>query len=431
MWSLKTFVYLTERQWDIDTVTASDYTVSYRISKKEYTQFRALTTDHTQPLIYTYMKNLKERFEPKIEAAPAVFDPNADISIAHISFAFNNDDVYTILEKRGTAYIKHDYDQMGQIEEKYDKLKEDQRNELTRPVIAYITFLHQEGYERAKKYKENDKNVFSPAKEPTNIIWENTHNTDRTIFLRTMVVNALSVVLLILTFAAIFYLNRFLVTTNLKYMDLNCKAFDEKITDESTRLKYAMIDHYNFDKKKTGTKMTGALICFCQSYSEKNGVFETISHKFSHPDVVVDGAPYEDAICSQWGDEALLQPYFANAVSFIIVFLNYYLRVFIMAMIKRIGQRTQSRETNMIMVYVFVAQFFNTGISILLINANTNEAGLKLGIFNGSNPDFDYSWYDNIGSALVSTMLFNAYWPFIELGMEFMTTGINYILDKG
>lgn len=127
----------------------------------------------------------------------------------------------------------------------------------------------------------------------------------------------------------------------------------------------------------------------------------------------------------------LWSPLFGYSVSFFIVFLNYFLRIIIMEMIKRIGYHTETRETNMIMIFVFIVQFLNTAVIITLINANTNEAGLPLGIFNGANSDFNYEWYDEIGSALVSTMLFNAYWPFIEIGMGVGMQLVYRLLDKG
>jgi len=83
--------------------------------------------------------------------------------------------------------------------------------------------------------------------------------------------------------------------------------------------------------------------------------------------------------------------------------------------VKRIGFHTETLQINIIMVFVFVVQFLNTGIIICLINANTREAGLPFDIFNGNNPDFTYNWYNEVGVAIISIMTFNAYSPLVEI----------------
>lgn len=61
---------------------------------------------------------------------------------------------------------------------------------------------------------------------------------------------------------------------------------------------------------------------------------------------------------------------------------------------------------------VFVALFFNTGILLLLTNANVSDVAEWLsGVFGGKYYDYSPQWYANVGSVLVSTMLLNAYMP--------------------
>ena len=65
---------------------------------------------------------------------------------------------------------------------------------------------------------------------------------------------------------------------------------------------------------------------------------------------------------------------------------------------------------------VFVAQFFNTAVSSLVINAALPElvAGIPIlssTVFNGTHRDFDQSWYQQIGGPLMITMLINTVGP--------------------
>lgn len=50
---------------------------------------------------------------------------------------------------------------------------------------------------------------------------------------------------------------------------------------------------------------------------------------------------------------------------------------------------------------VFVAQFFNTGILIILVNASVEEAGLPFKFFDGTYRDFNAEWYGDVGSSLI------------------------------
>ena len=65
---------------------------------------------------------------------------------------------------------------------------------------------------------------------------------------------------------------------------------------------------------------------------------------------------------------------------------------------------------------VFLTQFFNTGI--LLILANTNLAELKIGwlskIFHGSYPDFTDEWYKDIGTTFVKAITVSAFMPLLD-----------------
>jgi hypothetical protein len=145
----------------------------------------------------------------------------------------------------------------------------------------------------------------------------------------------------------------------------------------------------------------------------------------------MDGKVFEDKICSEWGNDVLYAPFWSSLVSFVTVFLNYVLREVIMVMINKIGFHTESAKTNIIMIFIFVVTFFNTAILINLVNANLDEALPGFGIFNGNYPDFNFNWYSDIGATIVFTMVFNAFWPFIEIAMTYGVALLFRILDKG
>lgn len=428
----KNVLRITAKQWDLDMVTASDYTVSYHVPEHEYEAFKKEHDErYDDSAAYAYMNHLKEKFEKLVSEQEHVFEENNEIKIANITYSFGNHKMIKLLEKRGRAIINHNHEEKAKIEKQIEELKDNHLDELSRPEIAYITFETQEGYERATNIRQGLTHLFSPAVEPTNIIWENSHYTIPRILFRSILVISIAAFLIICSFFIFFYFQRGLMMNNKKYLNLNCDRFNKNIDDDSTRLRYALIDYYDFYYATTGTMMTGALQCFCSQYYDENGVFETIDHEFSHPSFKINGEIFKDNICETWGSDLLWAPFWASLVSFVIVFLNYVLREVIIVLILKIGFHTETAQTNVIMVFVFVVQFINTGILITLINANTNEAGLHLGIFNGMYPDFNFNWYNDIGATIIYTMIFNASWPFIEIAMTFgMSLGYR-LLDKG
>jgi hypothetical protein len=104
--------------------------------------------------------------------------------------------------------------------------------------------------------------------------------------------------------------------------------------------------------------------------------------------------------------------------------MNYFLRLLIIALIIYIGKDTESEQTRLITYSVFVVQFFNTALLLLLVNANLSEQFGFLGkIFKGKISDFDSYWFGDLGKNLVMAMIYNTVFPIIEAvgfwGMRF------------
>lgn len=159
---------ISAKEWDLNTITAGDYTVCRKIDRHEYDDFaRMHTTDDS--VAYDYMLKLKKDYEFEVSNQPMVNEAGSDIRIANISFAFNNHELIGLLEKRGTAITNRD----GKMKQSYDDQIKDMlqrsRDELSRPTYAFITFETQEGYERARLMKNGKRKEFSLAGEPTNI----------------------------------------------------------------------------------------------------------------------------------------------------------------------------------------------------------------------------------------------------------------------
>lgn len=105
-----------------------------------------------------------------------------------------------------------------------------------------------------------------------------------------------------------------------------------------------------------------------------------------------------------------------QSVKFLIIGINFVLRLLIIKLITYIGVDTESEQTRLITNGVFVVQFFNTALLLLVVNANLVEQGFPLSMLSSSRglSDFSHLWFSDIGVTLTGAMLFNVYWPIVE-----------------
>lgn len=80
-----------------------------------------------------------------------------------------------------------------------------------------------------------------------------------------------------------------------------------------------------------------------------------------------------EKVCEQYVIDFYLSLATNNAVQYMIIAINYILRIFIIKLIIYIGKDTESEQTKMITNGVFLVQFFNTALLLLLVNANFDE----------------------------------------------------------
>lgn len=121
----------------------------------------------------------------------------------------------------------------------------------------------------------------------------------------------------------------------------------------------------------------------------------------------------------------------SQVVSVSIVVINLILRSCMLNLITWIGYHTESGQTSAIMTSIFIVQFFNTAILLILTNANTEDAGLGFLPFKGMYNDLNFEWYNDIGSSFITTMTTAAIFPVIEFGIAFSMKFAFKFLDKG
>lgn len=254
--------------------------------------------------------------------------------------------------------------------------------------------------------------------EPTNIIWENRHWTTNDYIKRSFIAFFLIFVLLMISFLMIYQSKLASIEFNDKYPAVNCASIKQTFQRGQNDLQtYAIREHKNFYNSGSAAddmkaSLQGPLKCFCEENMNKLDFgYSTKSKVFSQQAAM----NYNFPICNEFVQDNLRNLFFSRSVQFMIIGINYVLRLFIIKLIIFIGKDTETEQTRLTTNGIFIVQFFNTAILLLLCNANLYEQGL--GLFNGKLSDFDAIWFNDIGSTLVGAMMFNVYWPAMEFSV--------------
>lgn len=105
---------------------------------------------------------------------------------------------------------------------------------------------------------------FTKATEPTNIIWENRQVTKAESFKRLIVVFALIVLMILVSFSLIFLCMSYSVKANQRYPAVDCSVV--KNSYGNSLEKYAVEEHKDFyvPPGQASKPLTGTLQCFCE-----------------------------------------------------------------------------------------------------------------------------------------------------------------------
>ena len=122
-------------------------------------------------------------------------------------------------------------------------------------------------------------------------------------------------------------------------------------------------------------------------------------------------------------------------VSFLIVGVNFILKLILIELIHSLHLKTVTLETNYTMITIFIGQYVNTAVLIVLNNASFKDFdggdGLaSLLFFVGSETDFSVNWYRTVGTTIMRTMISQAIWPLIEFVVFYTYLNFSRCLDR-
>lgn len=166
-------------------------------------------------------------------------------------------------------------------------------------------------------------------------------------------------------------------------------------------------------------KTGGQLQCFCLNFA---GDEEAIAKSYGvplFPNVPLanglDPAFPEEPICEVY-QQAAASAYFINSsLGYLVTGVNWVIRTVIITLITWIHYKTETQQLTAITLFTFLAQFFNTAFLFLFVNANMSEQPLTFGMTTGPFTDFNTGWFKGVGNVIVDAMVFNAWFPIVEI----------------
>lgn len=173
---------------------------------------------------------------------------------------------------------------------------------------------------------------FKKAAEPTDIIWENRCISDRDRMIRTFKAYFIIFILLAGSFYATFRIARSSAQVAMVFPSRDCVSIDSAYGDQ---LSTFAVSDYNYVATNdfNGVVSQGPYQCFCQNMVDND--YDNLSVAGVDPQAA-DGT----FICNKYKDLTYSVLFWVNALSYIIIGVNYGLREACIALVKYIGYPT-------------------------------------------------------------------------------------------
>lgn len=325
------------------------------------------------------------------------------------------------------------------------------RHNISQAVTAFVTFEEEEGFHRCLQeypdlgwihrlfqpyYKRlHGKRLrFCPAPDPTDIIWENLHYSFLERFFRQLIVAFITLSFLLLSFVLIFVAKEQKSKLDRQFgRPTTCPAEvykDDVIQDE-------------MNKASELVPYKALLECYCKKFLADHSFQSTMYEVFYNP-----ATGESDTLCRSWASTFAKTQLLSIASVLLVVAVNLVLARILNGLVTLEKHHTESSLVVSRVTKVFLAQFCNTALLMLVINANTDyfsapstrsETGsifknLSFGVLqflDGEYSDFSASWYNDVGVALMLTMILNSFSAHAYVLAHYIVLKARRFIDRG
>ena len=122
--------------WDAKTVTAGDYTIEFNLPEEFFAKWERVWGEYWithsdkkyMSMVEAFRDWLTLEMEKRLDCMPDLGYNRGGrlehVKVAMTTFAFENEDVIKLLEKRGALIQNEDWDKMGDIDKEINELME-------------------------------------------------------------------------------------------------------------------------------------------------------------------------------------------------------------------------------------------------------------------------------------------------------------------
>jgi hypothetical protein len=369
-----------------------------------------------------------------------------DFQIADINFSFKNREVLYLLAERGHAIWSNSQESKVLIEKEINELIRRNHDTFTTPVSAFITFSNEESYllatefnkvrigtkEVYKKYWQGHPLYFKPALEPSSILWENQYVPESEKFWKLIVSLIIVSLILFTSFCLLFYAQKEIYD----YMNIYPYIeWDSVVKTYGDSLEHFAVLEWTYLKNTLQTNdltsSTGTLSWFWQKYSNENGILATLNKEFFTQSKVkqeyVGGQVWYD-----WQSGNTLLTFLDIVITLVIVFADIILRNMVVILIRWVHFRSYNVEWVTIQVILFVSEYLNNGLALMLVGMNLDEfIGGHVMFLDGRYPDFTNRWFKELANFFITPMYINIFVPFLEFGIVYLLYTLSKWHDRG
>ncbi|KAJ0404203.1 hypothetical protein P43SY_002046 [Pythium insidiosum] len=315
------------------------------------------------------------------------------------------------------------------------------KGERAQAVTAFITFEEEEGFHRClteypdlgfvhRLFQPSHKRLhgkrlrFRPAPDPTDIVWENLHHPFIERVLRQVIVALVTLTVLFLSFILILLAK--LHKTRLE------RQFGRPSSCPVGVKKEDVVEDEH--QKIIGLVPYKALVeCYCKQVLAAHSYSEMTKESFFNP-----YTQREELYCQKWATSFVTTQVLSVLSVLMVVSINVLLARILNVLVIMEKHHTQTAQVVSRVTKVFLAQFFNTALLLIIINANLDyffddPEALSLDSFpilNGKYSDFSPGWYMDVGVSLILTMIINTFSPHVYVVFNYLLGEAQRFADR-
>lgn len=233
---------------------------------------------------------------------------------------------------------------------------------------------------------------------PSNIKWQNMTYPKCKSFMLKLVSIIISLIVIIAGLAVIVYGKQFQNSLNDQFdNNINCNFID--YTTNSVMTEYQ--DNTLSNRAKV------QVYCFCSNLFKKQGYTTTFNYLFSN----ISTYP-----CRNWMIAYFQYLGMNYGIIITIPIINAVLKTVIELLTQLEKNKSVVTDKLSNLIKISIAQFFNSAISILIINARVKEVidfDKTFPVFTGLYPDFNSAWFYDVGTTIVFAMVLNVFLPHV------------------